>query len=405
MTQSNIQLLDDVQRLHTLQRTQLLDSPVEDSFDRITSLASRIVGAPISFVSLVEPDRQFIKSQVGLPEPLATIRQTPIDYSLCQHVVKTGHPLIIEDARQDPLVKDNPSVTEGNVVAYLGIPLTTNEGWHLGSLCVIDDKPRQWTSDDIDTMQTLATSVASEIQLRLDSVEMQHLVAQLQKHNRDLDEFSHTVSHNLKNGISAIIGWTDISRRYANQISREDLLDNMDKIRGLAQHTDETINALLLLAKIDRMENLPIEQFSMQECLETVLTRLELQFTEYRATVNLPDVMHDSLGYPEWVIEIWMNYISNALKYGGKPPHITIGSEILDDCVRYWVKDNGKGISQEDAGRLFKSFSRLEQTADVEGHGLGLSIVKRIAEKLGGSVSVESKVGKGSTFNFTLPIE
>ncbi|MEO1286460.1 MAG: GAF domain-containing sensor histidine kinase [Chloroflexota bacterium] len=405
MTQSNIQLLDDVQRLHTLQRTQLLDSPVEDSFDRITSLASRIVGAPISFVSLVEPDRQFIKSHVGLPEPLATIRQTPIDYSLCQHVVKTGHPLIIEDARQDPLVKDNPSVTEGNVVAYLGIPLTTNEGWHLGSLCVIDDKPRQWTSDDIDTMQTLATSVASEIQLRLDSVEMQHLVDQLQKHNRDLDEFSHTVSHNLKNGISAIIGWTDISRRYANQISREDLLDNMGKIRGLAQHTVETINALLLLAKIDRMENLPIEQFSMQECLETVLTRLELQFTEYRATVNLPDVMHDSLGYPEWVIEIWMNYISNALKYGGKPPYITIGSEIFDDCVRYWVKDNGQGISQEDAGRLFKSFSRLEQTADVEGHGLGLSIVKRIAEKLGGSVSVKSKVGKGSTFSFTLPIK
>ncbi|MGJ3240164.1 MAG: sensor histidine kinase [Anaerolineae bacterium] len=398
------QSINDAKRLAELHRTRLLDSPPEESFDRITALASRIVKAPVSLITLIEPHRQFLKSQFGLQEPYSEQRETPIEFSFCRHVVRSGKPLIIEDAHKHPLVMNNPAIVEMNIIAYLGIPLVTTDGWNLGSLCVIDHRPRQWAEDEIETMETLAASVASEIQLRLDASEMQSLVDQLQIHNRDLDEFSHTVSHNLKNAISAIMGWADMSIRYADQIDREELLNNMHKVSDIAAQTDETINALLLLANIDRAGELDIQPLPMFELVETVLGRVELEIAERSAMVVLPDEFPDSLGYREWVEEIWLNYITNALKYGGTPPRIELGAERLDHgMVRYWVKDNGEGIAPEDHDLLFQTFSRLPKTANIEGHGLGLSIVSRIADKLGGEVAVESALNAGSVFSFTLP--
>jgi two-component system sensor histidine kinase/response regulator len=100
---------------------------------------------------------------------------------------------------------------------------------------------------------------------------------------------------------------------------------------------------------------------------------------------------------------VWANYISNAIKYGGRPPHIELGATAQDDgMVRFWVRDNGAGLTPEEQTRLFIPFTRLDQV-QVKGHGLGLSIVRRIVGKLGGQVGVESQVGQGSVFSFTLP--
>jgi signal transduction histidine kinase len=105
-----------------------------------------------------------------------------------------------------------------------------------------------------------------------------------------------------------------------------------------------------------------------------------------------------------WVEEIWINYISNAIKYGGTPPQITLGSNLQSNgTVCFWVHDNGSGITPDDQAKLFIPFSRLEQR-EAEGHGLGLSIVERIVNKLGGQVAVDSVPGEGTTFSFTLPV-
>jgi signal transduction histidine kinase len=110
-----------------------------------------------------------------------------------------------------------------------------------------------------------------------------------------------------------------------------------------------------------------------------------------------------ALGYAPWVEEVWINYLSNALKYGGRPPRIELGAKAQpDEMTRFWVRDNGPGIPPEAQARLFTPFTRLDQVR-AKGHGLGLSIVRRIVEKLGGQVSVESQVGQGSVFSFTLP--
>src|SRR5829696_454773 len=154
------------ERLQALQKTGLLDSPAEEPFDRLTQLVCRVLDVPVSLVSLVDSDRQFFKSQHGLPEPWSQVRETPLTHSFCQHVVIRGEALVIEDAASDPVVCDNLAIRDLGVVAYLGVPLTTPEGHILGSLCAIDSKPRKWTHDDLLTLQDIAHAVMGEISLR-----------------------------------------------------------------------------------------------------------------------------------------------------------------------------------------------------------------------------------------------
>ena len=158
----------DADRLKALRHVALLDTPAEESFDRLTRLAARLLEVPIALVSLVDEDRQFFKSHCGLPEPWASRRETPLSHSFCQHAVELGRPLVIDDAREHPLVRDNLAITDLNVIAYLGIPLVTPDGHVLGSFCAIDTEPRRWTDDEVATLADLARAVSTEIELRLE---------------------------------------------------------------------------------------------------------------------------------------------------------------------------------------------------------------------------------------------
>src|SRR5580658_6518678 len=135
-------------RLNALRRLALLDTAAEQAFDRLTRLAAKILHAPVSLLSLVDGDRSFFKSSVGLPEVWASRREIPLSHSVCQHVVAMNMPLVINDARADPLVSDNQAVAALRIVAYLGIPLVTSEGHAIGTFAIIDTVPRQWTPDD-----------------------------------------------------------------------------------------------------------------------------------------------------------------------------------------------------------------------------------------------------------------
>ena len=158
--------LHDSARLAALQQSALLDSPAEAAFDRLTRLAVRMLHVPVALVSLVDENRQFFKSCVGLPEPWASQRETPLSHSFCQYTVASQEPLIIDDARTHPLVHDNLAIPDLKVVAYAGIPLITSDGHALGSFCAIDSEPRVWTEDDVEFLRQLAASVMTEIELR-----------------------------------------------------------------------------------------------------------------------------------------------------------------------------------------------------------------------------------------------
>jgi GAF domain-containing protein len=159
------QAVRDAARVRALRATGLLDSPVDEAFDRLARIAAEALNAPVALVSLVDENRQFFKSCLGLPEPWASERETPLSHSFCQHTLASGEPLVIDDAREHPALKDNPAIDDLNVVAYAGIPLMDRDGFVLGTLCAIDDKPRHWTASQVDLLKDIAASVAREIEL------------------------------------------------------------------------------------------------------------------------------------------------------------------------------------------------------------------------------------------------
>jgi signal transduction histidine kinase len=183
-------------------------------------------------------------------------------------------------------------------------------------------------------------------------------------------------------------------------------------------HTmNNIIDELLLLSSVREMDEIDTRELDMKEIVNMVENRLAYSTEEYEAEVIVPDEWPVAIGYSPWVEEVWINYMTNAFKYGGEPPRVELGADVLetgtpeaDDAagkvrqrmIRFWVRDNGYGLTPEEQMRLFTPFERLHQVR-VEGHGLGLSIVRRIVEKLGGQVGVESTVEQGSVFYFTLP--
>jgi signal transduction histidine kinase len=166
MNSSLTTALRDPRRLAALGATELMDSAAEPSFDRLTEHAARLLGAPTAVMSLIDDRRQFFKSLVGLGGEAAEQRGTPLSHSFCQHVVHTGMPLRVQDARRHPLVRDNPAVRDLEVVGYLGVPLVAPGGAVIGSLCATDSKPHVWTDADTERLATLAAEVTAELERR-----------------------------------------------------------------------------------------------------------------------------------------------------------------------------------------------------------------------------------------------
>ncbi|GAA0591708.1 hypothetical protein GCM10009416_32640 [Craurococcus roseus] len=168
-------------RLAALRRTGLLDSAPEPAFDRLTRLACRLLKVRTALVSLVDADRQFFKSQQGLPEPWASSRETPLSHSFCRHVVEDGAPLAVADALAHPRARGNAAVAEMDVAAYLGAPLRAPDGRVLGAFCVTDGAPRAWSEDDISLVQDLAEMAAAAVAARHEVAERRRAEAALRE--------------------------------------------------------------------------------------------------------------------------------------------------------------------------------------------------------------------------------
>ncbi len=228
----------------------------------------------------------------------------------------------------------------------------------------------------------------------------QQLVS-LKARNKELEDYAHTVAHNLKNPLSVIIVTSDAITDISDLTAKE-LQEYMQQIRSTAYEMNDTIDNLLLLSEVRKVD-VPSEPIDMEKIVANVRKRLHYMFKEYNGTILTPKTWPVALGYTPWIEEVWMNYVSNALKYGGHPPIVRLGATLKSDgMISFWVLDNGYGIPAEVQNYLFSPFNQSTQNYRP-GHGLGLSIVRHIVDKLGGKVGVESKAGKGSLFYFTLP--
>ena len=248
---------------------------------------------------------------------------------------------------------------------------------------------------------------------------LRHYAGQLAAQNAELDAFAHTVAHDLKNPLATIIGFADVlvsdldtaPARWAGTMSPQEASGAAHNIFRIGQRLDRIVDELMLLAGVRKREVTP-EPLDMGAVVQEALEGLQLLIQERHAQIVVLDGAEwpVTLGYAPWIEQVWDNYISNAIKYGGRPPQVQIGADRAGplspsgrDMARFWVQDNGPGLSAEAQARLFTPFTRLDQ-ARIQGHGLGLSIVRRIVEKLGGQVGVESQPRQGSRFFFTLPL-
>lgn len=258
-------------------------------------------------------------------------------------------------------------------------------------------------------LETVSKTVCDEkdrpveiVAVSRDVTERVELTQKLREHNKELDAFSHTVAHDLKNPVSTVISYTDFLIGAWDKLDETKIKDFIQNIKSVGQKGLYIIDELMLLATVRKGE-IELQALDIPKIIEQVLQRLNLMIEEYDGQVSVPESWPVATGYAPWIEEVWTNYLSNALKYGGRPPQVEIGATPqTDGMIRFWVRDNGKGLTAEEQACLFAEFVRLDEVR-IEGHGLGLSIVRRIIDKVGGEVGVESQPGNGSTFWFTLP--
>jgi PAS domain S-box-containing protein len=225
---------------------------------------------------------------------------------------------------------------------------------------------------------------------------------ELEAQNVELDAFAHTVAHDLKTPVALLMGFAELLFKDPALQSDPVTLDTLEHIISASQQMDKIINELLLLASV-RQSDFEASRLNMLSVVEEAQKRLAFISRKYRAEIILPYSWPEAMGYAPWIVEVWANYLSNAIKYGGRPPRIELGARAESgDMVRFWVKDNGAGISADGQAIIFNPFSQLRRSPEG-GHGLGLSIVRKIIERGHGQVGVESEAGAGSTFWFTLP--
>ena len=225
---------------------------------------------------------------------------------------------------------------------------------------------------------------------------------ELARQNDELDAYAHTVAHDLKHPLTALLGQTSLLQSAVSALSEKQRSSLLLNIHSSAEKMNSIISALLLLASVRRSDAIKTEPLDMQNIAISAITTLADFARQHNANIRITEHWPKAVGFAPWVEQVWVNYISNAIKYGGEAPAIVIGATEQGKWVKYWVKDSGPGIALEQQATLFAQFNRLD-IKKVDGHGLGLSIVARIVVRLGGEVGYQAPADGGSLFWFTLP--
>jgi PAS domain S-box-containing protein len=293
-------------------------------------------------------------------------------------------------------INENEFLTETTIRTHTGLkyfevkysPVTNSRHQLIGRIFLLHDISIR--------KRALEAAFESNTLLRSEIIEKEKLIA-------DLDAYARTVAHDLKNPISGVIGLTGFIKDDILNKKQDQAFEYLDLLHDQGNIMLKIVDELLLLSRI-RKEDIKPESIDMVSIVKGAMYRLNRQAEDRKTTYVLPGSWPVVMGHSQWIEEVWVNLISNAIKYGGDPPRIKLGSEKLDNgWHRFWIQDNGDGVAAQLLGKLFADFERLGQK-NVEGHGLGLSITKRIVEKLGGKVFVSSEntPGSGCIFSFTL---
>lgn len=396
-------------RLDALRASRLLDSPTEPTFDRLTKLVTTALRVPVALVSLVDEDRQFFKSQVGLPEPWATQRQTPLSHSFCQHVTESAKPLVISDARENPLVRDNLAIRDLKVIAYAGVPIRDQTGFVLGALCAIDGKPRDWSSEDLEVLTAVSMQVSVEIELRAKSF----ILAQDLRRQQQLDATRQAMTrfnvHDMRTPLSALLMGLEVINLLGPLNEQQTQYVELCKQNG--QSLIEMINNLLDVGNVDHRGGaaLRVAWCRADDVLSAAIPQVIALAAEKAIALetDIEDYLPALSADADKVVRVLVNLIGNAIKFtpvdGTVSVRVGPANDQPSQSLQFAVQDTGFGI--ETAEDIFQEGVRLDQNAVTHtSTGMGLTFCKRIVEAHGGRIWFDSEVGVGSTFYFTIPV-
>ena len=419
MNQDTDRVRLDPQRLDTLRDTGLLDSQVEEQFDRLTRLASTLLGAPATFFSLVDEDRDYYKSCFGFDEPLTSARAIT-GTTFCHFSLVADGALVIPDTRADPVYRNVPTVESLGVAAYLGVPVHAPNGDVLGSFCAIDFSPRDWTALDIATMKELALSAEREVAIRhwmrRQTQLMEREFAAREELERVMESRARLIrgfTHDVKNPLGAANGFLALLEDEIFGPLTDQQRHSIGRVRRAIGNALSLIDELIEIARSEKGElEVDYDPVLLHDVVREMVEEYRAQATARGLAIECavqPDmpVVHTD---PVRIRQILGNLLSNAVKYTRAgairitaAPRSGSGPRARGEWAAVDVADTGPGIPEEQLHLLFQEFARLDPES-AAGAGLGLSISQRLAEAMGGTISVDSTVGKGSTFTLWLPV-
>lgn len=395
--------LRDRARLDALLQTQLLDTPPEESFDRLTRLAAKLVKVPATFISLVEGERDFYKSCFGLDEQLSATR-TIKGRTFCHYALASSGPLLIPDTMADPVYREVPTAQSLGVRAYAGIPLITDSGHAIGSFCAIDFEPRAWTPLDVEILTELAASALREIKLRMAVTEAETQIRAAQEATRSREEVLAVVAHDLRTPLNFFKMGTQIVAEDPAAEDNRELLVRMERAVDLmALLIEDLLEVAKIKAGAMTIQTRPLSAETLVHDAVAMLQPLAERHSITLVTVaevEMPLVLADY----ERILRVFSNLVVNAVKFSPADSEVRVTAEPHGGGhVRFSVIDAGPGIPADHLERLFDRFWQADG-ADRRGAGLGLTIAKAIVTAHNGTIAVLSTEGHGSNFYFDLPI-
>ena len=405
------QSLDNPDRLDVLVESGLLDSLPEESFDRYTRIAVALLKAEVSLVSLVDDHRQFFKSQVGLPSPYDKIRETPLTHSFCQFVVREGVSLVVEDARTDERLCNNGAIRDLGVISYLGMPITSQEGFLLGSLCAINSHPRIWSEEEQHVLADLAAAVSAEVHFRQSEQTIKKSLGLLQKMEEQRDKSLHMLVHDLRNPAAAIVSLTDLLEATPPELTTEQ--------QALLHHCRESAESLLaMFGELLVINKGPSEkeENSRSDISVSSLLRHAARMTSpllndgaIRLSVDYPENSGSIAADGNQIQRVLLNLLTNAAKFSPANSLVSLSASPDrlngEEGFRFEVRDEGPGVPDVEKEAIFGQYfsGSVEGKRGMQSFGIGLAFCKMSVEAHHGQIGVKDAPGGGSVFYFFLP--
>jgi len=390
---------NEIERLSDLKSYHILDTLSETEYDNLTQIASEICNTPISLISLIDENRQWFKSAQGLDA-----KETPREYAFCGHAInKPDEVLIVEDSRKDDRFKDNPLVTDDpKVIFYAGVPLITEKGFPLGTLCVIDNEPKHLNKNQINSLSALSNQAMQLIELRKKTRLLNETLANLEQRNEELHNFAFTAAHDLKSPLNNISGLLEMfNDSFASSVGKEGSVI-LEHIKDSTENLRNLISSLLKYSqnnKLLKKDKTFINVKKLEADIRSLFSNTDGTMISFKSEID------ELYANKTAIIQILINLISNSIKYNDKDStQVEIGISENKDDYMFYVEDNGPGIDMEQRDKIFKIFTVLKSSDKFgkRGNGIGLATVKKLVLAFGGSIDIESKKGLGSKFIFNI---